>query len=121
EESTAGPHRPAAGRGSTRNLRSSERGGADPDDEVTGIVAALRELDREAPGDVLVFLPGEAEIRDAAEAVRSAYRSSRTPAEVLPLYGRLSAAEQHRVFERPSTGPGTHRLARRVVLATNVA
>lgn len=121
EESTAGSHRPAAGRGSTRNLRSSERGGADPDDEVTGIVAALRELDREAPGDVLVFLPGEAEIRDAAEAVRSAYRSSRAPVEVLPLYGRLSAAEQHRVFERPSTGPGTHRLARRVVLATNVA
>ncbi|MGB4134929.1 MAG: ATP-dependent RNA helicase HrpA, partial [Microbacterium sp.] len=91
--------------------------GADPEDEVTAIVAALRELDREAPGDVLVFLPGEAEIRDAAEAVRGAYRSQTAPVEVLPLYGRLSAAEQHRVFER-STVAG---LSRRVVLATNVA
>ena len=94
---------------------------AEPDDEVTAIVKALRELDREAPGDVLVFLPGEAEIRDAADAVRGAYRTARNPVEVLPLYGRLSAAEQHRVFERPSTGSGTHRLSRRVVLATNVA
>ena len=87
------------------------------DDEVAAIVAALRELDREAPGDVLVFLPGEAEIRDAADAVRSAYRSQTSPVEVLPLFGRLSAAEQHRVFER-STVAG---LRRRVVLATNVA
>ncbi|WP_309065730.1 ATP-dependent RNA helicase HrpA [Microbacterium sp.] len=90
---------------------------AEPDDEVSAIVAALRELDREAPGDVLVFLPGEAEIRDAADAVRAAYRSAAAPVEVLPLYGRLSAAEQHRVFE-PSTVPGVRR---RVVLATNVA
>lgn len=87
------------------------------DDEVGEIVAALRELDREAPGDVLVFLPGEAEIRDAADAVRGAYRSQTAPVEVLPLYGRLSAAEQHRVFER-STVAG---IRRRVVLATNVA
>ena len=90
---------------------------ADPEDEVTAIVGALRELDREAPGDVLVFLPGEAEIRDAADAVRSAYRSATSPVEVLPLYGRLSAAEQHRVFE-PSKVAGVRR---RVVLATNVA
>ncbi|GAA3942649.1 ATP-dependent RNA helicase HrpA [Microbacterium soli] len=90
---------------------------AGPDDEVTAIVAALRELDREAPGDVLVFLPGEAEIRDAAEAVRAAYRSRTSPVEVLPLYGRLSAAEQHRVFERSKVAG----LRRRVVLATNVA
>ncbi len=96
----------------TRRPASTE-----PDDEVSAIVAALRELDREAPGDVLVFLPGEAEIRDAAEAVRGAYRSQTAPVEVLPLYGRLSAAEQHRVFER-STVAG---LRRRVVLATNVA
>ncbi|MEV7633510.1 ATP-dependent RNA helicase HrpA [Microbacterium sp. NPDC089318] len=90
---------------------------AEPEDEVTAIVSALRELDREAPGDVLVFLPGEAEIRDAADAVRGAYRSSTSPVEVLPLYGRLSAAEQHRVFE-PSKTAGVRR---RVVLATNVA
>ncbi|WP_396652771.1 ATP-dependent RNA helicase HrpA [Microbacterium sp. Marseille-Q6965] len=87
------------------------------EDEVSGIVAALRELDREAPGDVLVFLPGEAEIRDAADAVRGAFANQAAPTEVLPLYGRLSAAEQHRVFER-STVAG---LRRRVVLATNVA
>ncbi len=86
-------------------------------DEVGGIVAALRELDREPAGDVLVFLPGEAEIRDAADAVRGAYARDAAPTEVLPLYGRLSAAEQHRVFER-SQVPG---LRRRVILATNVA
>lgn len=87
------------------------------EDEVSAIVTALRELDREAAGDVLVFLPGEAEIRDAADAVRAAYASNKAPVEVLPLYGRLSAAEQHRVFE-PSRVAGVRR---RVVLATNVA
>ncbi|WP_103662942.1 ATP-dependent RNA helicase HrpA [Microbacterium sp. CJ77] len=86
-------------------------------DEVAGIVQALRELEREAPGDVLVFLPGEAEIRDAADAVRGAYAQATAPTEVLPLYGRLSSAEQHRVFE-PSRIAGVRR---RVVLATNVA
>lgn len=86
-------------------------------DEVTAIVAALRELDREEPGDVLVFLPGEAEIRDAADAVRGAYAKDRSPTEVLPLYGRLSAAEQHRVFEKSRVAG----VRRRVVLATNVA
>ncbi|MFS6530025.1 ATP-dependent RNA helicase HrpA [Microbacterium aurugineum] len=89
----------------------------DPEDEVSAIVSALRELDREAPGDVLVFLPGEAEIRDAADAVRGAYANDRAPTEVLPLFGRLSAADQHRVFER-SRVPGVRR---RVILATNVA
>ncbi len=79
---------------------------------------AVDELGREAPGDVLVFLSGEAEIRDAADALNGRLRSSaRTkPTEILPLYGRLSAAEQHRVFERR---PGA--VSRRVVLATNVA
>ncbi|GAA5150163.1 ATP-dependent RNA helicase HrpA [Microbacterium pseudoresistens] len=90
---------------------------AEDADEVGAIVAALRELDREPPGDVLVFLPGEAEIRDAADAVRAAYAKGTAPTEVLPLYGRLSAAEQHRVFE-PSRIAGVRR---RVVLATNVA
>ncbi len=87
------------------------------EDDVDGIVAALRELDREPAGDVLVFLPGEAEIRDAADAVRGMYAKDAAPTEVLPLYGRLSAAEQHRVFER-STVAGVRR---RVILATNVA
>ena len=78
---------------------------------------AVEELSREDPGDVLVFLSGEAEIRDAADALggrlRAGGRAART--EILPLYGRLSAAEQHRVFERGAPG------VRRVVLATNVA
>ena len=87
------------------------------DDEVSAIVEALRELDGEPAGDVLVFLPGEAEIRDAADAVRGAFQNPAAPTEVLPLYGRLSAAEQHRVFE-PSRVSG---LRRRVILATNVA
>ncbi|MBW9121056.1 ATP-dependent RNA helicase HrpA [Microbacterium trichothecenolyticum] len=91
--------------------------GEDESDDVDGITAALRELDRESPGDVLVFLPGEAEIRDAADAVRGMYAKDAAPTEVLPLYGRLSAAEQHRVFER-SQVPG---IRRRVILATNVA
>ncbi|WP_309102375.1 ATP-dependent RNA helicase HrpA [Microbacterium sp.] len=90
---------------------------AEPEDEVSAIVTALRELDREEPGDVLVFLPGEAEIRDAADAVRGAYAKDRSPTEVLPLYGRLSSAEQHRVFERSRVAG----VRRRVVLATNVA
>ncbi|MCX6502039.1 MAG: ATP-dependent RNA helicase HrpA [Microbacterium sp.] len=90
---------------------------SDAEDEVSAIVAALRELDREPAGDVLVFLPGEAEIRDAMDAVRGAYAKDASPTEVLPLYGRLSAAEQHRVFER-STVAGVRR---RVILATNVA
>ncbi|GAA2006751.1 ATP-dependent RNA helicase HrpA [Microbacterium ulmi] len=87
------------------------------DDDVDGITAALRELDREPAGDVLVFLPGEAEIRDATDAVRGMYAKDAAPTEVLPLYGRLSAAEQHRVFERSAVAG----VRRRVVLATNVA
>jgi len=91
--------------------------GEDDSDDVDGITSALRELDREPSGDVLVFLPGEAEIRDAADAVRGLYARDAAPTEVLPLYGRLSAAEQHRVFE-PSQVAGVRR---RVILATNVA
>ena len=83
-------------------------------DYVQGINDALDELAREAPGDVLVFLSGENEIRDAADAIRG---RNLPGTEVLPLYGRLSSAEQHRVFQ-PSTMPGVRR---RVVLATNVA
>lgn len=83
-------------------------------DYLQGINDALDELAREDRGDVLVFLSGENEIRDAADAIRG---RNLPGTEVLPLYGRLSAAEQHRVFQ-PSTQPGVRR---RVVLATNVA
>jgi ATP-dependent helicase HrpA len=87
-------------------------------DYIDGIVAALDELAREAPGDVLVFLSGENEIRDAQDAIAGRIESGAlSGTEVLPLYGRLSSAEQHRVFER-STMPG---MRRRVILATNVA
>ena len=80
-------------------------------DQTEAIVDACRELFAEGPGDVLVFLPGEREIRDTADALDEVGSDART--EVVPLYSRLSAAEQHRVFA-PHTG-------RRVVLATNVA
>ncbi|GAB2520363.1 ATP-dependent RNA helicase HrpA [Paramicrobacterium agarici] len=85
---------------------------------VDGIVDALDELSRESNGDVLVFLSGEAEIRDAADALRSRFANERGGVtEVLPLYGRLSSADQHKVFG-PSALAG---VKRRVVLATNVA
>jgi ATP-dependent helicase HrpA len=87
---------------------------ADDRDTLQGITDALDELAQEAPGDVLVFLSGENEIRDAQDAIDGKHYPG---TEVLPLYGRLSAADQHRVFQR-STTPG---LRRRVVLATNVA
>lgn len=88
-------------------------------DYLDGIIAALNELDKEAPGDVLVFLSGETEIRDAQEAIEGHIAAGRMKAgtEVLPLYGRLSAADQHKVFE-PSKVAG---LRRRIILATNVA
>ncbi|WP_218005270.1 ATP-dependent RNA helicase HrpA [Actinomadura macra] len=87
---------------------------ADPDrDPIQAILDAVDELGREAPGDVLVFLSGEREIRDTADALAKHFQRQRNTTEVLPLYARLSAAEQHRVFQQ-------HR-GRRVVLATNVA
>lgn len=85
-------------------------GGEEAQDEVQAVCDAVEELCQEGPGDILVFFPGEREIRDAAEALgKRALRGL----EVMPLYGRLSSAEQHRVFE-PHQG-------RRAVLATNVA
>ncbi len=87
---------------------------SDDRDYLQGINDALDELSREKPGDVLVFLSGENEIRDAEDAIRG---RNLPGTEVLPLYGRLSSAEQHRVFETSRT-PG---IRRRVVLATNVA
>jgi ATP-dependent helicase HrpA len=83
-------------------------------DYLQGINDALDELGREGNGDVLVFLSGENEIRDAEDAIRG---RNLPGTEVLPLYGRLSAADQHRVFQ-PSATAGTRR---RIVLATNVA
>jgi ATP-dependent helicase HrpA len=82
-------------------------------DQITAICDAVDELQAEGPGDVLVFLSGEREIRDTADALNK--RNLRLT-EVLPLYARLSSAEQHRVFQRPG-GNAT----RRIVLATNVA
>lgn len=78
-------------------------------DQTEAIVDAVDELSAEPPGDVLVFLSGEREIRDTAEALRPLKNT-----EVLPLYARLPTAEQQRVFQ-PSQS------ARRIVLATNVA
>ncbi|MFE5815747.1 ATP-dependent RNA helicase HrpA [Streptomyces sp. NPDC056479] len=79
-------------------------------DQITAICDAVEELQSEGKGDILVFLSGEREIRDTADAlVKKNYRFT----EVLPLYARLSHAEQHRVFQS-HTG-------RRIVLATNVA
>ncbi|MFG3167988.1 ATP-dependent RNA helicase HrpA [Streptomyces sp. NPDC048200] len=79
-------------------------------DQITAICDAVEELQAEGKGDILVFLSGEREIRDTADALdKRNYRFT----EVLPLYARLSHAEQHRVFQQ-HTG-------RRIVLATNVA
>ncbi len=85
--------------------------GYDPDrDQVTAILDAVDELVAEGPGDILVFLAGEREIRDTQDALGE---RSLPNTEVVPLYSRLSAADQHKVFS-PHTG-------RRIVLATNVA
>ncbi|OKK02196.1 ATP-dependent RNA helicase HrpA [Streptomyces sp. CB03234] len=79
-------------------------------DQITAICDAVDELQAEGPGDILVFLSGEREIRDTADAlIKKKLRNT----EVLPLYARLSHAEQHRVFQQHS--------GRRIVLATNVA
>ena len=94
----------------------------EPKDQVTGILDAVDELLGEPSGDILIFLAGERDIRDTEAALIDHLGArytpdgrSRTPGaiEVVPLYSRLSAAEQHRVFE-------AHQV-RRIVLATNVA
>ncbi|MFL6094796.1 MAG: ATP-dependent RNA helicase HrpA, partial [Blastococcus sp.] len=85
--------------------------GSDPDrDQVTAILDAVDELVAEGPGDILVFLAGEREIRDTQDAL--AERDLRNT-EIVPLYSRLSAADQHKIFTAHS--------GRRIVLATNVA
>ncbi|MBU9520747.1 ATP-dependent RNA helicase HrpA [Burkholderia multivorans] len=93
-----------ASRDRAKTAREAER------DLMDAIVDAVDELCREGPGDVLVFLPGEREIREAAEALRKHHPPH---TEILPLFARLSAADQDKVF-KPSN-------ARRIVLATNVA
>ncbi len=88
--------------------------GIDDDrDQTQASVDAIDELRAQGPGDILVFLSGEREIRDTAEVLRRHFQRDAQPTEVLPLYARLSAGEQHRIFQ-PHRG-------RRVVLATNVA
>ena len=76
----------------------------------TALLAATDELARHGPGDILVFLPGEREIREAQEALRKHHPDH---TEILPLFARLSIAEQDRIFQTHS--------GRRIVLATNVA
>lgn len=79
-------------------------------DQIQGIIDAVKELEREKRGDILVFLSGEREIRDTADAlIKQKFKGT----EVLPLYARLSVAEQNRIFQSHGS--------RRIVLATNVA
>ncbi len=76
----------------------------------SALLAATDELARHGPGDILVFLPGEREIREAQEALRKHHPDH---TEILPLFARLSIAEQDRIFQTHS--------GRRIILATNVA
>jgi ATP-dependent helicase HrpA len=93
--------------GAPLTIAQKEKGQRDLMDAVAD---AVDELSRIGSGDVLVFLPGEREIRDAAEALRKHHPPH---VEILPLFARLSAQEQERVFKSSN--------ARRIVLATNVA
>ena len=102
-------YRPPAAK-KTAGAAAPRAGAGEAPDPIDAIVDAVDEAARCGPGDVLVFLPGEREIREAAEALRKHHPPH---TEILPLYARLSAAEQERVF-KPHTG-------RRIVLATNVA
>ncbi|HHB1427710.1 TPA: ATP-dependent RNA helicase HrpA [Serratia odorifera] len=79
-------------------------------DQLQAIFDAVDELGRAGPGDILIFMSGEREIRDTADALN---RLNLPHTEVLPLYARLSNSEQNRVFQ-------SHH-GRRIVLATNVA
>ena len=109
--------------GSQTNSAAASASTDEPRDQVTGILDAVDELMALGPGDILVFLAGERDIRDTEAALidhlgpryAANESSARLPGsvEIIPLYSRLSAAAQHRVFEK-------HRL-RRIVLATNVA
>jgi ATP-dependent helicase HrpA len=88
-------------------------GSAESADQAQAITAAVDELLAAGDGDILVFLSGEREITDTTEVLRGHLANRRGVVEVLPLYGRLSSADQHKVFS-------AHR-GRRIVLSTNVA
>ncbi|ROZ63047.1 DUF3418 domain-containing protein [Kocuria soli] len=110
--------------GSPATDRSGPRAGSariyeEDRDPIDAVLEAVEELAREEPGDILVFFPGEREIRDAQEALEGLVKGHPRlgGTEILPLFGRLTMAEQHRVFTSSQGGVGT----RRIVLATNVA
>ncbi len=92
------------------NLAPKAQAARDKRDLVDAVVDGVDELCRLGQGDVLVFLPGEREIRDCAEALRKHHPPH---VEILPLFARLSVEEQDRVFRTTN--------ARRIVLSTNVA
>ncbi len=118
----AAPPSPAALQTQPTRLAPRSQVPAEDRDQVTGVLDAVDELMAAGPGDILVFLAGERDIRDTESALidhlgprYTMDGRTRTPGavEVVPLYSRLTAAEQHRVFEAHS--------CRRIVLATNVA
>ena len=88
----------------------SEDSESDKNNDFQPIINAIDELSSESTGDILIFLTGEREIRDLADTLR---KLELKHTEILPLYARLSASEQNRIFQ-PHNG-------RRIVLATNVA
>jgi ATP-dependent helicase HrpA len=98
-----------------RPLHSGDEEADDEEELEEAIASAAEDLWREGPGDMLVFLPGEREIRETADVLRRslARRPYANAVEILPLYARLTVEEQQRIFA-PSRG-------RRIVLATNVA
>ncbi len=105
DDAEEAPRKPERSREKENLSRDEER------DMIDAIVDAVDECARHGAGDVLVFLPGEREIREAAEALRKQHPPG---TEVLPLFARLSQAEQERVFHPKGN-------SRRIVLATNVA
>jgi ATP-dependent helicase HrpA len=105
------PATPAKGEREKKDLARGDRRDKDAPDQIAAILDATDELARLGSGDILVFLPGEREIRDTAEALRKHHPPG---TEILPLFSRLSVAEQDAIFKP------THAL-RRIVLATNVA
>ena len=106
---TPSPPLSKGGQGGFGNPRAKERTSEEPDLDQP-LLDAVDELAREGPGDILVFLPGEREIREAMENLRKHHPPH---TEILPLFARLSVGEQEKVFQ-PHGG-------RRIVLATNVA
>ncbi|WP_169514070.1 ATP-dependent RNA helicase HrpA [Jonesia quinghaiensis] len=111
-------YRPLDGESLGTEDGTGKRGNDDPD-LMTSLCAAADELMAEGPGDILVFLSGERDIHDAHDALASHLGARATDprqpgyTEIVPLFSRLSAAEQHRIFQAHSN--------RRIVLATNIA